>query len=158
MTWTQLHDACQHQDSKKVVELAEQVSEEATMVDDFGSTPLHIACQSNPPLEVIQALLAVCPQAATDKDILGNTPLHVAASNPETDPATVMALLQVCPVAVSITNTEGLTALHMACRHAPANERVIELLIDAAYPYALRTHAKVSLRRNTLRTIILKSH
>jgi ankyrin repeat protein len=129
-------------------EISGLVSKEAIMVDDFGSTPLHIACQRNPPLEIIQALLVACPQAATDKDILGNTPLHVAASNPETNPAIVRALLQVyCPIAISIIkNKEGLTALHMACRHAPSNERVIGLLIDAAYPYALPTRrTKVSL-------------
>jgi ankyrin repeat protein len=144
MTWTRLHDACQRRDSKTVVELAEQVSEEAIMVDDHGSTPLHIACWGNPPLEVIQALLFAYPQAATDKDILGNTPLHVAASHPETNPVIVKALLQACPITVSITNKEGLTALHMACRHAPANEQVIGLLIDA-YPRALQTRTKVSL-------------
>jgi ankyrin repeat protein len=153
MTWTRLHDACQHRDNKMIVKLAQSFAEEAVMMDDRCSTPLHIACWGNPPIEVIRTLLHACPQAATDKDILGNTPLHVAASCPETNPAIIRALLEICPTASSVSNKEGLTALHMACRHAPTNELVIALLVDS-YPYALRTRTKmgqlvVSKKQNT---------
>jgi ankyrin repeat protein len=113
------------------------------MIDDHRSTPLHIACWGNPPVEVVRALLRACPHAATDKDILGNTPLHVATGHPNTDPAVVREILSVCPTAASITNKEGLMPLHMACRHAPSNEAVILALIHA-YPYALKTRTKVS--------------
>jgi ankyrin repeat protein len=142
MTWTRLHDACQHQNTQMVIQLSRRFSEEAVMVDDHGSTPLHIACWGNPPLEVVRCLLAACPQVATDKDVIGNTPLHIAASHPETAPAVMSALIDACPAALSIVNKEGLTALHMACRHAPSNKPVISLLIDA-YPFALRTRTKV---------------
>ena len=146
MTWTRLHDACQHQNKQLVIQLSQCFSDEAVMVDDHGSTPLHIACWGNPPLEVVRCLLAACPQVATDKDVLGNTPLHIAASHPDTAPAVMSALIDACPAALSIINKEGLTALHMACRHAPSNELVISLLIDA-YPFALRTRTKVRLFR-----------
>jgi hypothetical protein len=143
MTWTRLHDACQHHNNKMIVKLARCFAEEAVMVDDHGSTPLHIACWGNPPMEVVQALLQACPEAATDKDVHGNTPLHVAASYPETSPAIARAFLDVYPAAASITNKEGLTPLHMACRFAPKNELFIALLIYA-YPFALRHRTKVS--------------
>jgi hypothetical protein len=76
MTWTRLHDACQHHNNKMIVKLARCFAEEAVMVDDHGSTPLHIACWGNPPMEVVQALLQACPQVATYKDVHGNTPLQ----------------------------------------------------------------------------------
>jgi ankyrin repeat protein len=143
MTWTRLHDACQHHNHRLILSLTQYFSEEAMMVDDHGSTPLHIACWGNPPLEVVQALLMSCPLAATDKDAFGNTPLHVATAHPNTAPAVVREILSVCPTAASIVNKEGLMPLHMACRYAPSNEAVISALIDA-YPYALKARTKVS--------------
>jgi ankyrin repeat protein len=44
MTWTRLHDACQRQDNTLVVMLSHRSSEEASMVDENGSTPLHLVC------------------------------------------------------------------------------------------------------------------
>jgi ankyrin repeat protein len=136
-----------------ILKLAHSFAEEAAMVDDHGSTPLHIACWDNNhhhhphslvlPLEVLQALLVqACPQAATDQDVVGNTPLHVATSHPDTRPEIVRALLEACPIASSIKNKEGLLPLHMACRYAPKNELVIAVLVDA-YPLALRSRTKV---------------
>jgi ankyrin repeat protein len=145
MTWTRLHDACQHHDDKMILKLAHSFAEEAVMVDDHGSTPLHIACWGGnhaQPIEVLQALLRACPQATTDQDVVGNTPLHVATSHPDTRPEIVRALLEACPIASSIKNKEGLLPLHMACRYAPKNELVIAVLVDA-YPFALRSRTKV---------------
>lgn len=142
MTWTRLHDACQHQKSSTVVKLAHACAEEALMVDDHGSTPLHIACWGNPPVDVIQALLDACPQTVADQDVDGNNPLHIAASHPEMSVEVIRALLEACPVAVSAKNKEGLMPLHMACRNAPRNEPVIAVLIEA-YPQALETRTKV---------------
>ena len=143
MTWTRLHDAVQHHDYKEAVNIAHLSSDEAMMVDDHGSTPLHLACWGNPPIDVIQALLKACPQAATDKDVIGNTPLHIASGYPGTDPNLIREILKVCPTAASMTNKEGLMPLHVACRHACHNVRVISALIDA-YPYALKARTRVS--------------
>ena len=146
MTWTRLHDACQHHDYSRVVSIVRTASDEVMMVDDHGSNPLHLACWGNPPLEVVQALLKACPPAATDKDILGNTPLHIASGYPGTDPYLIREILEFCPTAASIINKEGLTPLHVACRHAPNNVGVISALIDA-HPHALKTRTRVSARK-----------
>jgi ankyrin repeat protein len=148
MTWTRLHDACQHQDRQVVLKLSEEFAEEAMMMDDHGSTPLHIAAWSNPPSDVIQALVAAYCQAVTRTDVLGNTPIHIAASHPDTSPAVIKALLDASSLAPMIANKEGLTPLHMACRHAPSNERVIGLLIEAN-PGALLRRTKVRYDRYT---------
>lgn len=142
MTWTELHDACQHHESNMIVTLAQKFAEEALMVDEHGSTPLHIACWGNPPLEVIQALLSACPHTVCDQDIDGNTPLHIAVSHPDMSAAAVSALIEACPTAASVRNKEGIMPLHMACRNAPMNERVIAVLVEAN-PGALEVRTKV---------------
>ena len=147
MTWTELHDACEHQDAERIIRVAKQHGEEVLEVDEHGWTPLHVLCWSSPSVEAIEALLAACPQAASDVDSMGNTPLHVACSRPGTDKHLVQVLLNACPTTASMVNHEGLMPLHMACRHATDNARVIGLLIES-YPYALRTHIKVRKKVN----------
>jgi ankyrin repeat protein len=142
MTWTHLHDACEHQDVKSVITISRLHSEEAFKADDHGYTPLHIMCWGNPNPQAVEALLHANPLALTDHDVHGDTPLHIACRCPTTEKHLVQLLLTSCPTAASITNIEGLMPLHVACRHAPENEGVIGLLIDT-YPYALRSHIKV---------------
>ena len=142
MTWTKLHDACQHHRAIIVEQLAQTCAEEALMTDDHGSIPLHIACVGNPPLSEIQALLKVRPMSVCQQDVDGNTPLHVAASQPFMSLEVIRALLESCPAAVCVKNNEGLMPLHMACRYAPKNDGVLECLIEA-YPEALERRTKV---------------
>ena len=142
MTWTELHDACEHQDVQRILQRVNLHSEEVVEVDEHGWTPLHILCWSSPSSASIEALLKACLQTSSDQDAIGNTPLHVACSRPETDKHVVQVLLDACPAAASMPNHEGLMPLHMACRHAPNNSGVIGLLIDS-YPYALRARIKV---------------
>jgi ankyrin repeat protein len=143
MTWTQLHEACEHQDVKSVIALSRLHSEDAFKADAHGYTPLHIMCWGNPNPRAIAALLEACPQALTDQDVHGDTPLHIACRCRSTEKHLVQMLLTSCPTAASMTNIEGLTPLHVACRYyAPNKEGIIGLLVDT-YPYALRSHIKV---------------
>lgn len=131
MTWTALHDACEHQDTKKVLSIAQVNEREAYSLDDHNSTPLHIACWSNPPLDVIRALLDAHPQGLKAKDVHGDTPLHIAVSNPMTRVDLVQTLVDACPDALSIANREGLMPLHAACRYSPKQDDTIALLVEA---------------------------
>jgi ankyrin repeat protein len=158
MTWTQLHDACVHQDTSHVIELAHAHSEQAWKADDHGLTPLHILVWGNPSAEAVKALLEASPQAVSDIDVHGDTPLHLACSNPNADKHLIQMLLDACPTAASMKNHEGLMPLHMACRYT-RNEAVIGLLIEN-YPYALRTQIKVrsiTWRMKCDRTFILRT-
>lgn len=47
------------------------------MIDDNGNTPLHIACQLDPPAEVLVSL----KEAVEQTNSWGATPLHIAASH-----------------------------------------------------------------------------
>lgn len=142
MTWTRLHDACQHQRTIVVEQLARERVEEALMTDDHGSIPLHIACVGNPPLSVIQALLKARPMSVCQQDVDGNTPLHIAASQPHIAVDIIRALLDSCPASVYVKNNEGLMPLHMACRYAPKNDAVLECLMEA-HPEALECRTKM---------------
>ena len=44
----------------------------------FKRLPLHIACQSHAPADMVAALLSFYPQGAADTDVLGRLPLHYA--------------------------------------------------------------------------------
>lgn len=112
------------------------------MVDDHGSTPLHIACSSNPTVDVIEALISAHPQAVSDKDNHGDTPMHVALCSPDVGVDVIGVLLRACPTVASIANREGLMPIHVACRFCPRNEEVVGMLVDA-YPFSLRTHIKM---------------
>lgn len=140
MTWTELHDACEHQDAQRIVKIVNE--KDAFQIEDHGWTPLHILCWGNPEICAVRALLESCPQAALNKDAHGNTPLHVACAYPAMNEQVVHALLKACPLAAEARNREGLMPLHMACRYIPGNVAVIKTLVTA-YPQALKIHSKV---------------
>ena len=144
MTWTVLHDACEHQDIQVILERANPV--DAHCVDDHGSTPLHIACGGCPPVEVVRALMDQEVLSLQDKH--GDTPLHIAVSNPETHVEVVQALLETCPEAAKVMNKEGLMPLHCACRYSSSNAEFISLLLEA-HPEAAKHRIKVGVE-NTL--------
>jgi ankyrin repeat protein len=143
MTWTILHEACQYERTKEVLQRSDLHSEEAIMTDDHGWTPLHIACWSNPPASVVQALVHANPSGAKEKDVHGNTPLHIASSNPESSVEVVELMLNANPSSIVMKNMEGMMPLHQACRFASQNEALVRSLIEAD-PTALRTRTKVS--------------
>jgi ankyrin repeat protein len=142
MTWTLLHDACEHLDAKMIIERCKTNSQEPLEVDDHGSTPLHILSWGNPDPKLLETLIASCPSAVSDQDVVGDTCLHIAASYPKTDPKILKILIDACPLLPSVKNREGLMPLHVACRFAPQNEAAIGYLIEA-FPYALRSNIKV---------------
>lgn len=143
MTWTLLHDAAVHQDTKHVIEIAHAHSEQALKVDDHGLNPLSVlVLGSNPSVTAVQALLDASPQAVSDQDVHGDTPLHLAAcTNCSVD--VVQMLLDACPTVVSMKNHEGLMPLHVACRYANRDSGALIALLVETYPYALLFPIKV---------------
>lgn len=145
MTWTLLHDACEHFDAKCILERCKTHCCESLEVDDHGSTPLHILAWGNPDPILMDSLVSCCPAALADKDTHGNTCLHIACSYPDTDPQILEMIIDACPTLPSVTNKEGLMPLHAACRFAPKNEHMIGYLVQV-YPYALHSRIKVRIQ------------
>ena len=150
MTWTQLHDACEHLDAKCILQHCHKNTtdnntrtDELLQVDDHGSTPLHILAWGNPQPELLQALISNGPREALSRqDLHGDTCLHVACRFPTTSVKIAKLLVEACPTLTSVTNKQGLMPLHVACRFAPRNEALIEFLVHA-YPCALYARIKV---------------
>lgn len=146
MTWTVLHDACEHEDIETVIQRTKVNAEEANSLDDHGATPLHIACFNNPPKEMLEALIAAHPQALVTRDMHGDTPLHIALSNPATTINVIRTLAKACPKALMISNREGLKPLHEACRFGSMNDEIISLLVEtceAAAKVRIRVRSRV---------------
>jgi hypothetical protein len=84
--------------------------------DGDGKTALHIACEHQPPLDVMCNLLYVhssTPKLLEIQDIFGWTPLHYlcALSAP---PEVVQLIAEMCSEAKLLTTNKGSTPLHFA--------------------------------------------
>lgn len=104
-----------------------------------GFTPLHYACERRPPVEVVNALVAACPRAASTRAMPGGAlPLHIACT--WYAPVEVVAALLVADRNACRTQDElGNLPLHSACFSGTATQ-VIETL--------LRAYPKATLARN----------
>eukprot|EP00536_Pseudo-nitzschia_multiseries_P006357 jgi/Psemu1/65555/estExt_Genemark1.C_1340006 len=80
------------------------------MVDDNGNTPLHVACQLDPPIEVLIAL----KEAATTTNSWEGTPLHIAASH-RCNAQALKKLIDFFPGALSRLSRMHRTPIHYAC-------------------------------------------
>ena len=83
---------------------------EILMIDDNGNTPLHIACQLDPPIEVLVSL----KDAVTQTNSWGATPLHVAASH-RCNVNVLKKLVEYFPGALCRLSRMNRTPIHYAC-------------------------------------------
>mmetsp|Transcript_3062 Transcript_3062/g.4126 ORF Transcript_3062/g.4126 Transcript_3062/m.4126 type:complete len:191 (+) Transcript_3062:152-724(+) len=76
---TLMHVACRRGDTEVVRFLVEEAQVPVQVCDDYGRTPMHDAFwTSEPNFEVMDILLAQCPDLLLVKDMRGHTPLHYA--------------------------------------------------------------------------------
>jgi Ankyrin repeats (3 copies) len=97
-------------DWNAVIRRAQSHPQEVLMVDDNLNTPLHRACQLDPPVEVVTAL----QDAATQINGLGATPLHIAASH-RCNGRALQAIIDLYKGALSHQSRMGRTPIHYAC-------------------------------------------
>ena len=83
---------------------------EILMVDDNGNTPLHIACQLDPPADVLFHL----KEAVTQTNSWGATPLHIAASH-RCNAKALKKLIDYFPGALCRFSRMHRTPIHYAC-------------------------------------------
>jgi ankyrin repeat protein len=104
-----------------------------------GCTPLHFACERQPPVEVVAALIAAWPEAVTTPvEPGGLLPLHLACTwHTPTD--SIAVLVQADPATCRITDDLGNLALHHAA-FSGAEVATVDCL--------LRTYPKAVLARN----------
>lgn len=97
-------------DWDETIRRAQSHPQEVLMVDDNGNTPLHRACQLDPPVDVVRAL----QEAATQTNAMGATPLHVAASH-RCNASALQALIDYYKGGLSQQSRMGRTPIHYAC-------------------------------------------
>lgn len=94
-----------------------------------GQNSLHSACMRYPPLEVIQEMLRVAPEAALQQNRDGETPLHLASYSASEEVQAM--LLEAAPQAMLMQDRYGDTPLHFAARSGATN-RLMEKFLRAS--------------------------
>jgi hypothetical protein len=92
------------------IQRARSHPQEILYIDDNGNTPLHRACQLDPPVEVLRVL----QDAVTQTNHLGATPLHIAASH-RCNARALRELIDLYPGALCQCSRMGRTPIHYAC-------------------------------------------
>jgi hypothetical protein len=104
---------------------------EAKSIGMQGRTPLHIACDLDAPLTIIQALIHAYPAAATMIGTSSMNPMHITVSCQHASVEVVRTLLDESldpKLVTSMKDLDGDTPLHAACRcGAPID--VLEVLL-----------------------------
>lgn len=111
-------------------EIELEVATRGGFVASSGFTPLHFACERQPPIEVVNALIAFHPVGVLTRTMPGGAlPLHIACTwHASTE--VVQALLSADQGACQVTDELGNIALHSAC-FSGAELGVVEALTDA---------------------------
>ena len=104
-----------------------------------GMTPLHYACERNPPLEVVEALIHAHPEAVAQRMMPGGClPLHIACTW-QSSAAVIGSLLSADPMSAKVLDELGNRPLHSA-GFAGAPFQVVQEMLG--------TYSKAVLSRN----------
>ena len=141
MTWSTLHEACKHNDTDAIIQLANR-NDDAFQTDDHGATPLHLLCLNDPDIVALKSLVEANHMAVSDRDMNGDTPLHLLCRNSDCTRASVEILVEANPYVLSVANKHGYLPLHVACTFPTRNHDVLAFLIYSN-PYALLHHTKI---------------
>ena len=81
-----------------------------------GMTILHAVVRYKPPLDIVVAMIRMCPALLSSKDYLGRTPLHLhIAAGSRTSTSLIKLLAYANPAACDAIDKHGKTPLHYAC-------------------------------------------
>jgi ankyrin repeat protein len=95
-----------------------------------GSVPLHVACATSAPLEIVIYLVKYAPEALrVARATEGSYPLHVALEHGASSLVIDLLLHNQDPDTTGLTNNAGETPLHIACRYG-ASFQIIQSVMD----------------------------
>lgn len=127
-----LHYLCKNKNvPAALVDAFVENCKEATRTPDaeLQSLPIHIACEHDASVAVLDVLVRAYPEGLTKPDIDGNLPIHYACALES--PESAMYLLEACPdESVTTTNKKkGQTPLHLACSRYDVSTKLVQELI-----------------------------
>jgi ankyrin repeat protein len=101
--------------------------------DDTGKLPIHIACQTNAPVEVLALILELDPTTLHIADYTGALPIHLLCGTlSATEYASVRYLVEQGGVGtLAARNRRGLLPLHVLCRSTNPPLRAVQYLIQS---------------------------
>jgi len=94
-----------------------------------GATPFHVACRSAAPVEILELLWELYPDAGNSADNSGSLPLHCACQADVPSLAVLRFLLERNPAAVRALDNSGALPLHRLCRRANPDDNAVRLLL-----------------------------
>jgi ankyrin repeat protein len=97
-----------------------------------GELPLHVACATSTPVEIVRFLIEQAPESIlVPRTTDGAYPLHVALERGASSDSDVIKMLleHHDPVTITLRNNAGETPLHLACRCGVPFE-IAESLVD----------------------------
>jgi len=122
-----LPTACYDGDLSMVRALLETSGANKDLADEYGYTPLHLACEQGH-VEVVRRLI----ESGANKDLAdkyGETPLHIACIEGHLE---VARLLIQSGANNNLADDEGQTPLHIACRNTDHKMSLLCPQVDAA--------------------------
>lgn len=126
-----LYKLIKERDWNGLLDRLDQFSEEAQFFISISSrsgrsiryTPLHYACEFDPPLDVIQTLIALYPPALARRSVPGGfLPIHLACTH--SSPTSISYIFQKYPKALAAKDELGNLPIHLLC-YSPQSTNVI---------------------------------
>jgi ankyrin repeat protein len=101
--------------------------------DDSGMLPIHIACLTDSPVEVLAVLTEMDPTTLQIADDSGALPMHLLfCSNWPVEYASVRYLVEQAGVAtLAARNRDGAMPLHVLCESNSPTLRIVQFLIQS---------------------------
>ena len=133
----EIYQLIKSQEWSKVLDRLNNFSEEAQLFISIPSrsgrairyTPLHYACEFDPPLHVIQAIAALYPTALARRSIPGGfLPLHLASTYSK--PNTISYIFEKFPKAVAAKDELGNLPIHLLCYSPQSTDVIVHQLLS----------------------------
>ncbi len=111
---------------------------------------MHIACKRNPPLDIVQSLIAASPDSLDKFDACNRLPIHYAADSGSSTEV-IEALVKACPKSISGVDDDGLTPIHITLKQIskedgyPSVEIIKALSSDPSAVWIADTNDKIPL-------------
>jgi hypothetical protein len=91
---------------------------------------LHLICEVDPPIDIVERIIRICPVLPSQKDIYGQFPLHTVLACGVTSWSVVDTLVSCNIYATATCDNTGMTPLMLACRDMiPDDEGIIFSLL-----------------------------
>ena len=109
---SEIYDACLEMNWDLALQLCRTLPSSAVRYQEGDNleTPLYVACQNQPPLQLVQTLLTICPEATSTKSRQGDIPIHIACRY-DAHISVLQALLECDPRTATYRTRFGTTPL-----------------------------------------------